>query len=116
MNNLKLVAGFLLLFSFKTVNAQKPSITIDTIVLKLTITTMEGKPLKTKVLFENLETHKIKSCVSNAAGKANCVLPTENTYRITIPNSDNYYDYEIPEFVISPVELKFKFSLKALSN
>ena len=112
MNNLKLPLVIILLLFFKTGNAQTPSITIDTIILKLTITTMEGKPLKTKLIFENLETHKTKSCVTNAAGKANCVLPTENTYRITIPNSDNYYDYEVPEFVISPLELKFKFNVK----
>ena len=116
MNNIKFLLLFLCVSSIKAVYAQPTSITIDSIVLKLTVTTQEDKKLKTKIIFENLGNHKIKSCFTNQEGNADFVLPSEAKYKITIPASDDSYEYEIPEFTISPLPVTFKFGLRPASN
>lgn len=116
MNNIKCLLFLLCLFTIKTAHAQTTSITIDTILLKLTVTTQEDKKLKTKIIFENLGNHKIKSCFTNKEGNADFVLPSEAKYKITIPASDDSYEYEIPEFTISPLAVTFKFRLRPANN
>jgi hypothetical protein len=92
--------------------SQTPAISSDTVLINLTITTQENKNLETEIFFENLSSHKTKIYKSNKEGKVNCVLSTGESYQIKIPNSDDTYEYSIPDFSISPLQLTFKFSRK----
>ncbi|MEP7164646.1 MAG: hypothetical protein ABI741_08130 [Ferruginibacter sp.] len=92
--------------------SQEPSIATDSILVKLTVTTLGEKKLETTVNFENSATHKIKSFKTNKEGKADCVLYTDQNYVVKIPESDDSYEYSIPDFSISPVKLTFKFGLR----
>ncbi|MEO8771558.1 MAG: hypothetical protein ABI402_15800 [Ferruginibacter sp.] len=112
MNSFKLLMCFFFGLIMNTAYSQTPSITIDSILLKLTVITQEDKKLKTKVIFENLGNHKIKTCFTNQQGEADFVIPSEAKYKITIPASDDSYEYEIPEFTISPLAVTFKFGLR----
>ena len=103
-----------LLFTLFLLNsyAQEPAIDADSVVIKLTLTTPQGKKLETTVSFEDLLTHKIKKYKTDRDGKANCVVSTAANYRITIKESADSYEYNIPDFAISPVLLNFKFTIK----
>jgi hypothetical protein len=92
--------------------AQEQAIDADSVVIKLTLTTAEGKKLQTTVNFEDLLTHKIKKYKTDKEGKANCVVSTAANYKISIAESTDTYEYSIPDFAISPVVLTFKFTIK----
>ena len=91
---------------------QSSTISSDSVLVNLTITGLDNKSLETEIFFENLSSHKTKIYKSNKEGKAKCVLYTGENYQIKIPNSDDNYEYNIPEFTISPLNLTFKFSKK----
>src|SRR6478736_2399063 len=57
---MKTILAFLFTLFFSNVYAQEPAINADSVVIKLTLTTREGKKLETLVNFEDLLTHKIK--------------------------------------------------------
>lgn len=92
--------------------AQEPAIDADSVLIKLTVTTTEGKKIETVVSFEDQLTHKIKKYKTDKEGKANCVVSTASNYKISIKESSDTYEYNIPDFAISPVMLNFKFNIK----
>jgi len=108
----KIFLVFVFALFFSKSHAQEPAINADSVVVKLTLTTREGKQLETLVNFEDLLTHKIKQYKTDKEGKANCTLSTAANYRIRIKESEDSYEYSIPDFAISPVELTFKFNIK----
>ena len=111
MRSVLLLTPFL--FSATIGFCQNPAIAADSIVLKLTITNLTGKPIKGKVNFENKATHKVTSCVTDKNGNANHTLETGKIYSITIPISTDQYEYTIPDFTISPLPLTFKFTVES---
>ncbi len=109
---MKTLLSFLFSLFVLNTHAQEPAIDADSVVIKLTLTTPEGRKLETVVNFEDLLTHKIKKYKTDKEGKANCVVSTAANYRITIKESTDSYEYNIPDFAISPVVLNFKFNIK----
>jgi hypothetical protein len=109
---MKTLLSFLFTLFFLNTNAQEPAIDADSLVIKLSLTTQEDKKLETVVSFEDLLTHKIKKYKTDKDGKATCVISTAANYRITIKESGDSYEYNIPDFAISPVILNFKFTVK----
>lgn len=101
---------FVLIFSRSY--SQTPTISSDSVLIKLSIKTQDDKNLETAITFENVSTYKKKTYTSNKEGKVNCVLYTGESYLIKIPNSDDSYEYSIPDFSITPLELTFKFTLR----
>ncbi len=79
---------------------------------KMVESNQEDKKLETAVSFEDLLTHKIKKYKTDKDGKATCMISTASNYRITIKESNDSYEYNIPDFAISPVILNFKFTIK----
>lgn len=106
----------LLALNFTKSYSQESSISSDSILLKLTITTREGENFETVVSIENSSTHKIKHFKTSKDGRADCVLYTGESYSIKIPESDDSYEYSIPDFSISPLTLTFKFGIKEENN
>lgn len=92
---------------------QTTSISSDTVLINLTVKDQDGKLIETKVIVEDVFSKKLYNYKSDKYGKVNCVLFTGESYRITIPSSDDSYEYSIPEFSISPLDISFKFSNKA---
>jgi len=101
----------MLLFLKNSTIAQTPTISSDSIIVKLTITNKEGKPIETLVTFENANPKDSKKTQTNKEGKATCILSTGESYVVSIPNTEDTYEYSIPEFGISPVSLDFKFNV-----
>ncbi len=101
----------ILFFLINSSIAQTPTISSDSIIVKLTITNKEGKPISTLVTFENANPKDSKKTSTNKEGKATCTLSTGESYIVRIPNADDTYEYSIPEFGISPVSLDFKFNV-----
>jgi hypothetical protein len=92
-------------------HSQTPSISDDTVLLKLTITDFEDKKMETLVQFYNQANHQQTSCKTSKEGKAECKLPVAATYTVKITGSTDSYEYAIPEFAASPTEVNFKFHL-----
>ncbi len=109
---MKTLLAVLFTLFFSNAYAQQPEINPDSLVIKLTLTTADDKKLETVVSFEDLLTHKIKKYKTDKDGKANCTISTAANYRITIKESNDSYEYNIPDFAISPVILNFKFTIK----
>lgn len=109
---MKTILALIFTLFFLNTYAQEPEISPDSLVIKLTLTTQEGNKLETVVSFEDLLTHKIKKYKTDKDGKANCTISTAANYRITIKESTDSYEYNIPDFAISPVILNFKFTIK----
>ncbi len=109
---MKTLLLFLFTLFFLNTYAQEPAIDADSVIIKLTLTTAEGKKLETTVNFEDQLTRKIKKYKTDKEGKVNCVVSTAANYRITIKESADSYEYNIPDFAISPVILNFKFNIK----
>ncbi len=84
----------------------------DDSVLVNVVVILDNKSLATEVSFENLSSHKTKICRSDKQGKARCVLQTGENYLVKIPESNDSYEYNIPDFSSSPLNLDFKFSKK----
>ena len=109
---MKTIFSFLFVLFFSTAQAQQPAIDADSLVLKLTITNQLDQKLETVLHVEDLLTHKIKTYQTSKEGKATCVISTAANYRISITGSADTYEYNIPDFAISPVTLTFKFTVK----
>jgi hypothetical protein len=108
----KIIFAFIFTLFFSNSYAQEPEINPDSVLIKLTLTTNDGKKLETTISFEDLLTHKVKRYKTDKEGKANCTVSTAANYRITIKESNDSYEYSIPDFAISPVVLDFKFTIK----
>jgi hypothetical protein len=109
---MKTLLAFLFTLFFSHAYAQEPAIEADSVLIKLTVTTQASEKLETVVSFEDLLTHKIKQFKTGKDGKANCKVSTATNFRISIKESNDSYEYNIPDFAISPVMLSFKFTIK----
>ena len=109
---MKTLFAFLFTLFFLNVYPQEPAIETDSVLIKLTVTTQADEKLETVVSFEDLLTHKIKQFKTGKDGKANCKVSTAANFRISIKESNDSYEYNIPDFAISPVMLTFKFTIK----
>ena len=111
---MKYCKAIILIFSvliFESSYSQTQTISSDSIIINVTVTTQSNKKLETEIIFENLSSHQKKIYKSNKEGRVDCVLSTCESYQIKIPNSTDSYEYNIPEFSISPLQLTFKFSI-----
>ena len=99
-----------------SVSAQTQSISSDSIVVNLTITNQDGVTIETPVTFENANPKDSKHATTNKLGNGSCTLSTGENYIVRIPDSDDNYEYNIPEFSVSPVQLNFKFSVNKNSS
>jgi hypothetical protein len=111
MNYIKtlLVPAFILYCT--TGHAQQASIVSDSVLLKLTVTTLAGEKLQTELYFNDVSGKTIAKCTTNKDGNAECTLPTGENYIVRVPGSADSYEYDIPDFAISPVVLTFKFTM-----
>jgi hypothetical protein len=108
----KVFFAFAFALFFSNVYAQEPAIEADSVLIKLTVTTQQAEKLETVVSFEDLVTHKIQQFKTGKNGQANCKVSTAANFRISIKESNDSYEYNIPDFAISPVILTFKFTIK----
>jgi hypothetical protein len=108
----KVFLAFVFALAFSQSYSQDPAIEADSVLIKLTVTTQGDEKLETVVNFEDLLTHKIKQFKTGKDGKANCKVSTGANFRISIRESNDSYEYNIPDFAISPVMLTFKFTIK----
>jgi hypothetical protein len=112
MNCIKTILALAFISCCTIAHAQQASIASDSVVLKLTITTATGEKLQTEVYFNDVSNKTVAKCTTDKNGNATCTLSTGANYKIRIPNSADSYEYDIPDFAISPVSLTFKFNLK----
>lgn len=85
----------------------------DHVEIRMKITDANRRPLATQVIVQYAHPVKKIKAVANDSGMAVMVVKTGMVYNISIPSSDDYYEYEIPEFAASPVEVNFLFHPKS---
>ena len=110
--NIKSTSFSMLLFFASPSFSQQANITADSVRLELSIQSKEQAKLATTVNIVDVTKNQIRKVKSNKEGKATCVLPTGDNYVISIPESDDSYEYSIPDMSISPLALNFEFSIR----
>ncbi|MES1225235.1 MAG: hypothetical protein ABUT20_57665, partial [Bacteroidota bacterium] len=93
------------------ITAKAQSTAADSTLLQLSFTTFDGKPIATAVHFENEATHNILNFKTNKEGKLECRLRIGKKFIIRIDNSDDFYEYTIPDADGFPVNFTFRYHL-----
>jgi hypothetical protein len=81
------------------------------VLIELQLTDVTGKPLKSAVSFKSV--NKTYSFQTNENGFATFVVQMGENYKITVPNSRDSYDYEIPEQLSPILKLPLTFEVDA---
>ncbi|MGC4099817.1 hypothetical protein [Ferruginibacter sp.] len=88
----------------------------DSTLLQLSFVTFDGKKIVTAVHFENANTHNILHFKTDKEGKLSCRLRTGGKYTIKIDNSNDSYEYTIPDADGFPVNFTFRYHLFEFEN
>ncbi|MGG9963587.1 hypothetical protein [Ferruginibacter sp. SUN106] len=107
-----ILVSFLIICCSVITNAQTGSAGKDSALLKLNFTTFEGEKIITKVHFENTATHKIINFKTDQNGVAACLLRIGENFAITIDNSEDSYEYTIPDADGEALNFTFKYHLQ----
>ncbi|MBN1253484.1 MAG: hypothetical protein JXR51_11930 [Bacteroidales bacterium] len=89
--------------------AQNLKPTDNEAIINLTIIDTHKKALKTKVVFKSEDEEY--SFQTNEKGKANFILKVDRSYRVKIPNSLTYLDFEILDFSGQILNLDMEFDV-----
>lgn len=103
----KIILIFLFLTNICFGQNIKPS--DDEAIINLSISDLEGKPLKSKIFFKS--SNKDYSFQTDIKGLATIIVQVGQNYIIKIPNSDTYFDYEIVNFPGQILNLPLKFNI-----
>lgn len=99
---------FLILLSLSGIS-QKLNPTDDEAILRITVTDFDYNPLQTELFLRS--EGKEYSFETDAEGYAEFVIPVAAKYRISILNSFDYYDYEIPDAFGLDYSLPLQFTV-----
>ncbi|MFT3682770.1 MAG: hypothetical protein QM791_21105 [Ferruginibacter sp.] len=89
--------------------SQAPSISDDSVLLKIKVSGHDGAKIEGPLQIYNNRTHQLINSKINKEGRSECRLSTGESYTIRLKESEDTYNYDIPEFSISPQEIELKF-------
>ncbi|WP_462250529.1 hypothetical protein [Ferruginibacter sp.] len=105
---------FFILF-YSSAISQSDSLSNDQIVLQLNIVTFESEKIVTTVHLRNTADNKTRSFKTDNKGKISCNVQIGGNYVISITDSDDSYEYTIPDSDGVPLIFNFKYNLQQKS-